>query len=144
MHIDYARIRSIALTIYAEIIGGPPQTEAEPAYPDAPEMGSDAPEMAVEAVSPSRPQTTTAPAPTRPQRPPPKSSEAKWKQLNQARYNTDGTEVYSGDDVVNYIATYYEERGPRDLVDAEIDQVIEALIAGQVKAAKVVNDTAIF
>ena len=64
--------------------------------------------------------------------------------MNQARYNTDGTEVYSGDDVVNYIATYYEERGPRDLVDAEIDQVIEALIAGQVKAAKVVNDTAIF
>jgi hypothetical protein len=144
VHIDYARIRSIAIAIYAEITTGPPQEEAEPAYPDATEMGSDAPEMAVEAVSPSQPQTTTAPPTTRPQRPPPKCSDAKWKQLNQARYDKDGTEVYSGDDVVNHIATNYAERGPRDLVDAEIDAVIEALIAGQIKAAKVANDTAIF
>ena len=144
VHIDYARIRSIAIAIYAEITTGPPQEEAEPAYPNATEMGSDAPEMAVEAVSPSQPQTTTAPPTTRPQRPPPKCSDAKWKQLNQARYDKDGTEVYSGDDVVNHIATNYAERGPRDLVDAEIDAVIEALIAGQIKAAKVANDTAIF
>jgi hypothetical protein len=100
--------------------------------------------MAVEGVSPSEPQGTTAPPPTRPQRPPPKSSDAKLKQLNQARYDKDGTEVYSGDNVVQHIATNYSERGPRDLVDAEIDEVIEALIAGQVKAAKVANDTALF
>jgi hypothetical protein len=140
----YAWIHTNAKEIYNMIVAGPPQEGAEPAYPDATEMGSDAPEMAVEAVSPSQPQTTTAPPTTRPQRPPPKCSDAKWKQLNQARYDKDGTEVYSGDDVVNHIATNYAERGPRDLVDAEIDAVIEALIAGQIKAAKVANDTAIF
>jgi hypothetical protein len=142
--LDYEKIKHIAGRVYNMIIAGPPQEEAEPAYPDATEMGSGGPEMAIEAVSPSQPQRTTAPPPTRPQRPPPKSSEAKITQLNQARHDKDGNEVYSGDDVVSHIATNYAERGPRDLVDAEIDAVIEALIAGQVKAAKVANDTAIF
>jgi len=89
----------------------------------------DAPERPVAAVqAPTRPKP-----PTRPQRPNPKSSEGKLDQLNQARLDSDGTEIYTGEDVVNYICTNYAERGPRDLVDSELDEVIEALIAGRVQ-----------
>jgi hypothetical protein len=130
-NIDYARIRSIALTIYAEIIAGPPQTEAEPAYPNAPEMGSDAPEMAIQAVSPPQPQTTTAPAPTRPQRPPPKCSPGKLNELKETM-KAMGCER---DDVIKYCCDNFDERGPDDLVDAEVDRLTEAVLAGQITGA---------
>jgi hypothetical protein len=131
VHIDYARIRSIALTIYAEITTGPPQTEAEPAYPDATEMGSDAPEMAVEVLVASEPQTTTAPPTTPLQRVSPKSSPGKLNELKETM-KAMGCER---DDVIKYCCDNFDERGPDDLVDAEVDRLTEAVLAGQITGA---------
>jgi hypothetical protein len=41
-------------------------------------------------------------------------------------------EVYTPEEIVNYVCSNYAERGPRELVDAEIDEVIQAVLTGQI------------
>jgi len=115
---DWEIIVPVAVSIYQLIIDGPPA----PIFPDAP----------------GRTETPVQPAPApptreRPQRPPPKSSEEKIFQLEKARHNAEGEEVYSAMDVVIYIASNYQERSQGDLTSEEVDEVIEALISGRVK-----------
>lgn len=106
---SYALIDQMAWRIFNKIVNGP----------------QNPPDDAVEAIETPAP----APAPTRPVRPAPRSSEAKLKQLDQARYNNVGAEVYAAMDVVTYISDHYEERSARDLSAAEIDVVIQAMLA---------------
>jgi len=104
--------------------------KVSPVDPATGEILQEPPDGSTMAINPpSRPRPSN-----RPQRPAPKSSEGKLKQLDQARYDAEGTEVYTAMDVVVYIASNFSERSARDLNDAELDSVIEALLAGQVKA----------
>jgi len=127
----FAWIHTNAKEIYNMIVAGPPQEEAEPAYPDATEMGSGGPEMAVEGVSPPEPQGTTAPAPTPLQRVSAKSSPGKLNELKETM-KAMGCER---DDVIKYCCDNFDERGPDDLVDAEVDRLTEAVLAGQITGA---------
>ena len=69
------------------------------------------------------------PSPKR-ERPAPKSSTAKWEQLNEVVNHPESG--VAPETLVNYVASNYSERGPRDLVDAEIDEVIDAIFKGNV------------
>ena len=122
--LDYEKIKHIAGRVYNMILAGPPQDEPEPVYRD-PRDGPEATEMPVQPVP--------APVASKLQRPPAKSSDAKLKELDEARTDTKGIEICSADAVVQYIASNYDERGPRDLTEAEVNQVIDAIRGGYVR-----------
>jgi len=84
----------------------------------------------------SAPPVQAPPKPKPSTQPKPKPSE-KLQQLNQARFDQEGTEVYSGDEIAQAIRDNptFGGRGPRDLTDAELDGVIESVLAGQVPHA---------
>ena len=54
------------------------------------------------------------------------------QELEAARTDANGIEICSADTVVQYIAKNYDERGPRDLTEAEVDRVIDAIRCGDV------------
>jgi hypothetical protein len=118
------RFRLLAEHFYMMIVDGPPKDEPEPVYRD-PRDGPEATETPVQPVP--------APVASKLQRPPAKSSDAKLKELDEARTDTKGIEICSADAVVQYIASNYDERGPRDLTEAEVNQLIDAIRGGYVR-----------
>ena len=117
------RFRLLAEHFYMMIDAGPPQDEPEPVS-HAPRDEPEATETPVQPVP--------APVPSKRQRPAARSSEAKMEELEAARTDANGIEICSADTVVQYIASTYDERGPRDLTEAEVNQVIDAIRCGDV------------
>ena len=110
-----------ATIIYDLITAGPPQAEPPPDWQDPRDgpQATETPRERSEVVDGSK----LEPRPS-------KGSLAKLKQVNQARSD----ETISIDVLQNYVANQpqWKERDLRDLVDSELDEVIEAIIAGQV------------
>lgn len=122
---DWPVIRTHAQVLYGIITNGLDRGMDDPIFTE------DAPDGHQKPVQPS-PTPKPRERPERPQHPP-QSSPEKMHQMDQARHNADGEEVYSATDVVIHIASNYQERGPQDLNSQEVDEVIEAMIEGRVR-----------